>query len=322
MDIWITLSEKAFKKVDCVKLNAFGVSCLRINLSRESDKWIMDALFTLQQNKFNLSNIFLDIANNKPRIIFAEATKIMYVNTNDEILLSKAKGIFTVSDFSFFENLKKGNIVIFGDGLIEFEVIEIDQTGVKLRALSSGSIKNLTSLFITQNEFSNFHLDNNEIKRVNEILIQYPVGLMLSFVQQACDVLESKKVFPNAKMIIPKIETKLAFLNVEDICKVSEKIVIGRGDLGLAVGIEKIGIVQRDILTKARVLKKPVIIATETLESFTFRPYPFRSEVIDITNSYINGAEAILLTSETASLENPYLPISFLRKTISYLNNI
>ena len=197
--------------------------------------------------------------------------------------------------------------------------MEISEHYITLKSLSDGTLTNNVSIGIVGKELARFKIDSNEVIEVNKILLDYPVCLILSFVEKSDNILWAKKVFPKAHSIIPKIETNAAVKNFKSIVDITKTVFIGRGDLGLSVGIEKIGILQKQLVLQAHKANCYVAIGTGTLDSLKWSQVPLRAEVIDITNYCYEPVDAIVLTSETAGSKQPFKAIDFLMKTLFYI---
>lgn len=320
MKVWISISEKAFDSARLRKILDFDIRGVRINLSRETYEWSLWAIQTLVAAGYPPGGIFLDIGNNKPRLIIKNSEDFQF-EANEVIQISggESKTIRVSVNEHVFAEIEEGHNLIIGDGQFVFNVIEKTKESLHIRAAAAGTLKNFTSISVGGKDISFFGINHAEADFIEQILEAHPVQLIISFVQETENIEEAIRRFPKANGIIPKIETVQAYQNIEAIVKLSSAILIGRGDLGLAMGIEKIGFIQEDILKTAKKHGTSVVVATETMESMNHKPFPYRSEIIDITNSFFKEVDAILLTSETAGAKEPFNAISFLLKTIDFL---
>jgi len=151
----------------------------------------------------------------------------------------------------------------------------------------------------------------------------------MSFVGRKEDVLELRekmKEFGKVVPIIAKIERKVAVLNIDEIIKVSDAIMIARGDLGNEVPLEQIPFIEEDILKKCKKEKKPVIVATQIMESMMKNPQPTRAEITDIAYAILNGADILMLSEETAIGKYPLESVMMMERGIieaeKHLENI
>lgn len=322
--LWVTIDKRGFSKESLKKLLEYDVAGIRVNTGRCPYAWIYEVLEELSRLNYPLSQILLDIGNTKPRLNLVDKNGIELENDS----------LFSISDRSkdsanaillhdrFFEEINLNDIVYFGDGEIEAVVEEINQNTVTLRSLSNGRLGNNVAIGIKGKEFFKFLIDEKEISEVNSLLYRFPTSIILSFIESGDNLIWAKEVFPQAASIIPKIETVMAVSHIESILAQSDTIFVGRGDLGLSLGIEKIGIIQKEIILKAREAGCKISIGTGTLDSLKWSKIPLRAEVIDITNSCLEGVDYIALTSETAASQTPFEVLDFLKQILDYIKSI
>jgi pyruvate kinase len=319
--LWITIDKRGFVGNAFKKLLGYDIAGIRLNTGRCSYTWIYEAIEELCKLNYPLSQILLDIGNTKPRLNI--------VDKNDTDLEKDIT--FIVSDQidnnvnallrsqRFFDKIEKNDTVYFGDGEIEAVVEKIYRNTVILRSLSTGKLGENVAIGIKGKDFFNFHIAEEEILEVNSLLNRFPVSIILSFVENSDNIIWAKEKFPQADSIIPKIETISAVKNIESILAQSDTIFIGRGDLGLSAGIEKIGIIQKNLISKAQKIGCKISLGTGILDSLRWNEIPLRAEIIDITNSCFEGIDYIALTSETGGSQTPFKSIDYLKKVLDYI---
>lgn len=322
--LWVTIDKRGFSRESLKRLLEYDIAGIRINTGRCSYAWIYEMLEELNKLNYPLSQILLDIGNTKPRLNLADKNGLELENESLFSISSQAKdGVNAVLlHHRFFKEVNLNDVVYFGDGEIEAIVEEINQSTVILRSLSSGRLGNNVAIGIKGKDFFKFLIDEKEISEVNLLLYRFPISLILSFIESGDNLVWAKKVFPQAASIIPKIETVAAVFNIQSILVQSETIFVGRGDLGLSLGIEKIGIIQKEIILKAREAGCKISIGTGTLDSLKWSKTPLRAEVIDITNSCLEGIDYITLTSETAASQTPFKVLDLLKQILDYIKSI
>ncbi|PAU65330.1 pyruvate kinase [Pseudomonas indica] len=138
----------------------------------------------------------------------------------------------------------------------------------------------------------------------------------LSFVQRAQDILEARELIGERAFIMAKIEKPSAVQQIEDIARLADAIMVARGDLGVEVPAENVPRIQKQIVRTCRQLGRPVVVATQMLESMRFSPAPTRAEVTDVANAVAEGADAVMLSAETASGDYPLEAVSMMSKII------
>lgn len=322
-NLWITIGKRGFSTNNLKKLLEYDVAGIRINTGRCSYEWIYEMIEELSRLNFPTSQILLDIGNTKPRLELVDKNN-MELSKNALFIVSDGhdEGDVLLHNRRFFEEIKMNDIVYFGDGEIEGSVEEVAKNTVVLRSLSVGTLGNGVAIGIKGRDFFKFSINEKEISDVNALLSHFRVSIILSFVENGENIVWAKNKFPDAASIIPKIETLSAVNNIESILKQSNTIFIGRGDLALSTGIEKIGIVQKRLVSKAQKMNCRISLGTGTLDSLRWSEIPLRAEIVDITNSCFEGIDYIALTSETGGSKTPFKPIDFLTTTLNYIKNI
>ncbi|MDN6161895.1 MAG: pyruvate kinase [Atopostipes sp.] len=227
----------------------------------------------------------------------------------EEVLGNKEK--FSVSYPGLINDVNIGMHILLDDGLVDLQVKEIDEENQEIvtRALNSGELKDNKGVNVPGASFSLPGLtekDRADIKFGLENGINFIAG---SFIRTASDVLEIKEILEeNDKLdvqIISKIENQEGVDNLNDIVSVSDGIMVARGDLGVEIPVEEVPIVQKEMISKCRASGKPVIIATQMLDSMEDNPRPTRAEASDVANAIFDGTDAIMLSGETAAGSYP-----------------
>jgi pyruvate kinase len=230
---------------------------------------------------------------------------------------SKAKGKIPVAYPDLPKAVRKGDMVYLSDGSIRLEVLRTKRDEVEGRVLAGGDLVsgkglNLPRLrtrvpAITREDREHLHfgLENN-----------FDI-VAVSFVQRADDIRTARKVAEEKGreiFVVAKIEKKEAVENLEEIVKEADGVMVARGDLGVELSLERIPIVQKRIIFEANRLAKPVITATQMLESMMSSPTPTRAEVTDVANAIIDGSDALMLSEETAVGKYPVEAVKVLQK--------
>ncbi|MGL6088469.1 MAG: pyruvate kinase, partial [Pseudomonas paracarnis] len=143
----------------------------------------------------------------------------------------------------------------------------------------------------------------------------------LSFVQRPEDIREARELIGDKAFLMAKIEKPSAVQRLREIAELSDAIMVARGDLGVEVPAESVPQIQKDIISTCRQLGKPVVVATQMLESMRFSPAPTRAEVTDVANAVAEGADAVMLSAETASGEYPLEAVQMMSKIIRQVEN-
>jgi len=296
------------------KLALTGVDVFRLNLShqrRDSITHLVKTIRLIEKKLKKPLSIMGDLGGLKVRVGQVKENTIL--KNGDTIKISTApvigsKEIISINQPSLIRQLKKGTQILVDDGLIKLVVTraltgntaqaEVEVGGVLLsnKGFYASDIS-LSSLGIPEK-------DESDIKFMHKVGAD---AIACSFVQSDYDVMQVKERLPADSdiVIIAKIETKQAVSNIEKIIDVSDGIMIARGDLGLAMPIAEVPMLQKKLIALCLKKAKPVITATQMLESMTKSPFPTRAEVADVANAILDGTDAIMLSDETATGKYP-----------------
>jgi pyruvate kinase len=214
---------------------------------------------------------------------------------------------FSVTYESLIDDVHEGSKILLDDGLIGLEVISLDKAAgeIKTKVLNSGTLKNKKGVNVpgvSVNLPGITEKDANDIKFGIEQGVDF---IAASFVRRASDVLEIHQLLEDHNagniQIIPKIENQEGVDNIDEILEVSDGLMVARGDLGVEIPAEEVPLVQKALIKKCNVLGKPVITATQMLDSMQRNPRPTRAEASDVANAIFDGTDAIMLSGETAA---------------------
>ncbi|MBI3671422.1 pyruvate kinase [Candidatus Azambacteria bacterium] len=206
------------------------------------------------------------------------------------------------------KEVKSGNIILLDDGKKKLQVISVSKDKIKCRVLVGGETKGRRGVNIPGAYLKISSLTEKDKKDLTFGIREDVDFVALSFVRQPSDVLELRDILNKAKSkanIIAKIETQEAIENLDAIIEATDAVMVARGDLAVEMPPEDVPTLQKIIVKKCNKAGKPVIVATQMLESMIKSPVPTRAEVSDVANSILDGADAVMLSEETALGENP-----------------
>lgn len=238
------------------------------------------------------------------------------LQTGQECIISMKEVLGTPEKFSvtydrLIEDVHTGAKILLDDGLIGLEVISIDKSNneIKTKVMNSGTLKNKKGVNVPG---VSVKLPGITEKDAQDILFGIEQGvdfIAASFVRRAKDVLEIRQLLEENNgshiQIIPKIENQEGVDNINEILEVSDGLMVARGDLGVEIPAEEVPLVQKDLIKKCNALGKPVITATQMLDSMQRNPRPTRAEASDVANAIFDGTDAIMLSGETAAGQYP-----------------
>ncbi|WP_067842932.1 pyruvate kinase [Amphibacillus sediminis] len=240
-----------------------------------------------------------------------DIVKGQYINISmDETVLGTSEK-FAVTYPQLIEDVQVGSKILLDDGLIELEVVEIinDVKELKTKALNSGVLKNKKGVNVPN---VSVNLPGMTEKDASDILFGIEQGVDFvapSFIRRAADVLMIREHLDNNGgkdiNIIPKIENQEGVDNLDAIIQVSDGLMVARGDLGVEIPPEDVPVVQKEMIQKCNIAGKPVITATQMLDSMQRNPRPTRAEASDVANAIFDGTDAIMLSGETAAGDYP-----------------
>lgn len=227
--------------------------------------------------------------------------------TTEEILGTKERLSITYADLP--NDVEPGSTILIDDGLIGLTVVEVQGTEIKCRIVNGGTIKSKKGVNVPGVAIS---LPGITEKDANDIVFGIEQGIdfiAASFVRKASDVLEIRELLEKHNaghiQIISKIENQQGVDNLDEILEVSDGLMVARGDLGVEIPAEEVPLVQKRMIEKCNVAGKPVITATQMLDSMQRNPRPTRAEASDVANAIFDGTDAIMLSGETAAGKYP-----------------
>jgi pyruvate kinase len=209
----------------------------------------------------------------------------------------------------------KGRILI-NDGLLELRVTEVVGARVRATVVHGGEIKSHKGMNLPGIEVSAPSITEKDRADV-AFAAQQGIDMMaLSFVRRAWDIDSLRAMVPKGMFIIAKIEKDVALKNIESILRAADGVMVARGDLGVELPFEQVPLAQKTIIQTAIRLGKPVITATQMLESMIENPRPTRAEASDVANAILDGTDAVMLSAETAAGAYPSLAVEAMRRII------
>lgn len=307
------------------KLASAGVDVFRLNLSHQRPEDVIFLIGTIREIEKKLNKplaVLGDLGGLKVRIGKMEENTVLI--EGDTIKISTetvvgSKEIFSINYPTIIEQLRKGSEILLDDGRLKLVVIEELKNGiVNARIEVGGPLLSKKGFYATDVSLDSIGIpekDQNDIKMMVEAGAD---ALAVSFVSNEKDILQIREKLPQDSniVLIAKIETKLALQNIEKIIAAADGVMIARGDLGLAVPIAEVPLLQKSLIEKCLKQAKPVITATQMLESMTRNPFPTRAEVTDVANAILDGTDAVMLSDETAMGAHPLHTVEMMRKII------
>ena len=226
-----------------------------------------------------------------------------------------------LSHDEIYESLSIGSNILMDDGKLQFRVKDISKDIIKTEVIVGGYIKSNKGVNLPDVVLNTSPLTSKDIEDLKFILNQEIDWIALSFVQKLRDVEEVKKYIEDKACIIAKIEKPSALKELNKIIGACDGIMVARGDLGVELPPEEVPGIQKDIILKCRQAGKPVIVATQMLESMIESPSPTRAEASDVATAVFDGADAVMLSAETAIGSFPIETVNIMDRIIFSAEN-
>ena len=302
-----------------------GVNAFRVNMSHgsiEEKKSLFTEIKKLGSGSHSYPTIIADLAG--PKIRIKNVKESLKLNQNDKIIISNTNDIndetITVSSGFTFGKVSKGAKILINDGRVQLEVLKkISPHSIQVKTLVGGNIENGKGV-----NFPGIGIDMPPLTEQDFIDLSLAIDegadwIALSFVRSPRDKESVDLILKDKKATIPviaKIEKWEALENLDKIIDTFDGVMVARGDLGVEIPQEQVPLIQKKIISAANKAGKPVIIATQLLETMIKSPTPTRAEISDIANAIFDGADALLVTGETAIGKFPQKVIEVLNKVI------
>jgi pyruvate kinase len=311
-----------------IQLVEAGVDVFRLNFSHgthEDHQEVIDRVIYVNE-RYNVHiGLLADLQGPKIRIGMVQDEPVQLIAeeiiefTTTECIGTKEKVFINYSNFP--KDVKAGEKVLLDDGKLEFEVIETNRKDlVKLKVLFGGPLSSKKGVNLPDSQLSIPCITKKDKEDLDFILTQPVNWIALSFVRKASDIFELKELIDAknhpAKMIA-KIEKPEAVKNINKIIKMSNGIMIARGDLGVEMPMEKLPNIQKIIINKCIQRARPVIVATQMMDSMITNPSPTRAEVTDVANAVLDGCDAVMLSGETSVGKHPVVVVEAMNRIIS-----
>ncbi|MFX0206768.1 MAG: pyruvate kinase [Candidatus Hodarchaeota archaeon] len=237
--------------------------------------------------------------------------------TNEDIIGTEESKRVGVNYSKLPSEVSPGDLIHIADGIIRLKVLENTSTDIKCKVEASGLLSSKKGINCSSTKLSLYAPTEKDLVDVKFGMELKTDFFAISFVRRLHDVMKVKQLFFEKDVnfpIISKIEHPEALENFDDILEVSDGIMIARGDLGVEIPTEQVPIVQKDLINRTHRVGKPVIVATQMLESMISSPRPTRAEASDVANAILDGTDAVMLSGETAMGKYPILTVQTMAK--------
>ena len=322
-----TIGPASRNKATLTELVKAGANVFRMNFSHgthDDHRKVIDLVQQVNEELGTHVCLLQDLQGPKIRVSKVENDGVEIESGNKliittEELLGTSQRVSTVYK-GITDDVKAGDSILIDDGNIEVQVEKVTGNDVHTRIVHGGLLKSRKGINLPDSKVSAPSLTEKDIEDL-EFGMQFDLEwVALSFVRSAKDILELKARLTKhgcKSKVVAKIEKPEALENMDEIIDATDAIMVARGDLGVEIPMEKVPIEQKRLVKKCNRLGKPVIIATQMMESMIENPRPTRAETNDVANAVMDGADALMLSAESASGKFPVHAVRSMAKTIA-----
>jgi pyruvate kinase len=302
-----------------------GVDVFRLNFSHGSHsdhQKVVDSVRELNQEMNGAVALLLDLQGPKIRVqemkpdIVIERGQTFIITTRELIGNNE---IASTSYTNLPKDVRVGDVILIDDGKIELRVIEIRDIDVVTEVVYGGPLKTKKGINLPNSKVTAPSLTEKDLQDLEFGLRNKIEWIALSFVRKASDIQSLRKLIDDYKStsrIVAKIEKPEALNNIDENIAATDAVMVARGDLGVEIWLEEVPMVQKMLVEKCNIAAKPVIVATQMMESMIENPRPTRAETNDVANAVMDGADAVMLSAETAAGKYPIEVIRSMVRTI------
>lgn len=303
-----------------------GVDVFRLNFSHGSHEDHLKVVNFVREINQELGThvaLLQDLQGPKIRVNEVEEGTVIVAGQEITITTQQLKGnakIVSTSYESLPNDVKPGDMILIDDGKIELKVKEVRGVEVVSEIVYGGPLKSRKGINLPFTKVSAPSLTEKDLKDL-EFGIKHNVDwIALSFVRKAADIHQMRAIIDSHKStsrIVAKVEKPEALENIDEVVAATDAVMVARGDLGVEIMMEEVPMVQKKLVQKCNEQSKPVIVATQMMESMIDNPRPTRAETNDVANAVMDGADAVMLSAETAAGKYPLEVIRSMTRTIA-----
>ncbi|MCX8111821.1 MAG: pyruvate kinase [Bacteroidia bacterium] len=284
-----------------------GVDVIRLNLSHgnwATHRQVIDRVRRLNLQLGTHIALLADLQGPKMRI--GKLDQPIPIRAGDVVIFSTkpTNGAIPVEYETLAQDVEPGDIVLVEDGRVRLRVLETDKrSSVRLQVIAGDRIGSRKGINLPGRPISLPTLSDKDWEDLLEVIRQELDWVAISFVRYPSDIQMVRQMlrrFGSSTRIMAKIERPEALANLEEIIQLSDGVMVARGDLGVEIPVEEVPFWQKRIVRTCNILGKPVVVATQMLESMIQNPSPTRAEVTDVANAVLDGADAVMLSGETS----------------------
>ena len=313
-----------------------GVNVFRINAAHSDHERMAEDIGTVRRVSSELGlgvGVLVDLQGPKIRVGPLKDAEPIYLHNNQPLIISTAPGVVGAAAESgavtrvgcgysgLAGDVTVGERILLDDGYLELEVESIDGTEIHTRVVHGGLLKQYKGINLPGTNVSMDSLTEKDFADLEFALDQNVDFIAISFVRSPRDITPVRTRAKEKDVdvhIIAKIERPEAVANLDEILAEVDAIMVARGDMGVELGPEVVPAIQKNIILKCIAARKPVITATQMLESMVMNPRPTRAEASDVANAIYDGSSAVMLSAETATGKYPIQAVRIMQRIIRH----
>lgn len=303
-----------------------GVDVFRLNFSHgthEDHQKVIDAVREINTELGTSVSLLQDLQG--PKIRIQEMQPDIVIERGHELVITTRqllgnREIVSTSYTALPRDVRTGDTILIDDGKIELKVKDVRDIDIVTEVVYGGPLKSRKGINLPFTKVSAPSLTEKDLKDLEFGLKNDIDWIALSFVRKASDIFSLREIVEKSKAqsrIVAKIEKPEALSNIDEIIAATDAVMVARGDLGVEIWLEEVPMVQKMLVEKCNKAGKPVIVATQMMESMIENPRPTRAETNDVANAVMDGADALMLSAETAAGRYPLEVIRSMVRTIS-----
>ena len=303
-----------------------GVDVFRLNFSHgthQDHQKVVDEVRKINAELHSSVALLLDLQGPKIRVQEVQPDILLAPGQVFTITTRQLVGNHEIASTSYQDlprDVKKNDTILIDDGKIELKVLEVRDVDVITEVVHGGPLKSRKGINMPFTKVSAPSLTDKDLEDLQFGLRNQVEWIALSFVRKAQDIKTLRGIVEKSSAtsrIVAKIEKPEALSNIDEIIAVTDAVMVARGDLGVEIWLEEVPMVQKMIVEKCNIAAKPVIVATQMMESMIENPRPTRAETNDVANAVMDGADAVMLSAETAAGKYPIEVIRSMVRTIA-----
>ena len=322
-----TVGPASRNKETLIELIKAGANVFRLNFSHgshEDHQKVIEMMAEINTEMGTHVALLQDLQGPKIRVNKVENDGVE-IHEGEQLIITTEEIVGTAQKVStsykgIVNDAKAGDTILIDDGNLELKVNHIEGNNVFTQVIHGGILKSRKGINLPNTNVSAPSLTEKDQEDL-EFGLQFDLEwVALSFVRKASDIIELKeKIKASGKntKVVAKIEKPEAIKNIDEIIEVTDAIMVARGDLGVEIPMQDVPLLQKKIVKKCNIAGKPVIIATQMMESMIENPRPTRAETNDVANAVMDGADALMLSAESASGKYPVHAVRRMSQTIA-----